>query len=272
MRNLRSIIPPKLLNIARKAVGIDQRSRALTGIDTSRGRGLEIGALNRPLLPRSPGRVFFADHCSTERLKEKYADNPDVPQDDIYPVDFDLSVEPLSQTNKFGDYDYVVASHVIEHVPDLIGWLRDIERILTPGGILALVIPDKRYCFDIFRRETSMWMIEEAIGRTRPAIETVIDHFVNNVEANTRRLWNDYESRHEFRPAASPLVCSDLIRRHEAGEYIDAHCWVFTPSSFTTLIEAAIGKFSLGFELSFFEPTSINQLEFYVQMRRRRVR
>jgi hypothetical protein len=35
----------------------DRRSRALSGIDTSVGRGLEVGPLNRPLLPKSAGRI-----------------------------------------------------------------------------------------------------------------------------------------------------------------------------------------------------------------------
>ncbi|MCY7273284.1 MAG: class I SAM-dependent methyltransferase [Phormidesmis sp. CAN_BIN44] len=44
--------------------------------------------------------------------------------------------------------DYVIASHVIEHVPDFIGWLSEVRGILKPGGILSLAIPDKRQCLD----------------------------------------------------------------------------------------------------------------------------
>ena len=99
----------------------DLRSRTLSGIDTSVGRGLEIGPLNRPLLNRSKGRIFYADHCSTERLRSKYAGNPDVPGSDIGAIDFDLSQMRLSETGRHGQFDYVVASHVVEHVSDLVG-------------------------------------------------------------------------------------------------------------------------------------------------------
>src|SRR5437868_3008097 len=50
--------------------------------------------------------------------------------------------------------DYVVASHVIEHVPDLIGWLAEVREALEPGGELRLAVPDRRYTLD-YRRSVS---------------------------------------------------------------------------------------------------------------------
>ena len=137
--------------------------------------GLEIGPLTRPLLTKVDGRTFYADHSSTEDLIKKYKGDPAVPEGDICEVDYDLRVVPLSKTNNHGNYDYVVASHVIEHVPDIIGWLGEIESILKVGGSLALVVPDKRYTFDYFRRESQYWMAEEAVGRQRPDQSTVLD-------------------------------------------------------------------------------------------------
>ncbi|WP_044156709.1 class I SAM-dependent methyltransferase, partial [Escherichia coli] len=54
-------------------------------------------------------------------------------------------------TKEVGEFDLIVASHVIEHVPDLIGWLKDAISVLKVGGTLALVVPDKRFTFDILR-------------------------------------------------------------------------------------------------------------------------
>lgn len=247
----------------------DIRHKALTGLDTSKGRWLEIGPLNRPLVPRDPGRVFYADHCSTAELREKYRGNPDVPSEDIKAVDFDLSRTSLSETAKSGRFEGVVASHVIEHVPDLVGWLRDVARILDAGGTLALVVPDKRYTFDVLRRESSPWMIDDAVGNTRPSIEIVIDHFMNNVTANTRKLWKSPESRHELKRAVAPSVCPELRQRHAAGEYIDAHCWVFTPRHFEMLIRDTIDRYDIPLDLTFLEETHRGQLEFYAQLTRR---
>jgi 2-polyprenyl-3-methyl-5-hydroxy-6-metoxy-1,4-benzoquinol methylase len=48
-----------------------------------------------------------------------------------------------------GAFDAVVALHVIEHVPDPVGTLREIHRILRPGGHLVLETP--RYDSLMFR-------------------------------------------------------------------------------------------------------------------------
>ena len=244
----------------------DNRSRCLSGIDTSVGRGLEIGALDRPLLPWSPGRIFTADHSSTEALREKYAHDPAVSKVDIRAVDFDLSRMPLTRAAQSAGFDYVVASHVIEHVPDLVGWLGEIETILNVGGRLALAIPDRRFTFDYFRRETTLWMVQEAIGRKRPDAETVLDFMVNVVAADAGLLWADPGSQRDMKKLVSADTCNELMARHAGGEYIDVHCWVFTPESFSTLIMEIIKKNRLQFQLTFLEPTSSNQLEFYAQL------
>ena len=40
--------------------------------------------------------------------------------------------------------DYVVASHVLEHVANPIAALAECYRVIRPGGILYLVVPDRR--------------------------------------------------------------------------------------------------------------------------------
>jgi len=250
----------------------DTRPLALSGLNTASGRGLEIGPLNSPLLPRAPGRIFSADHCSTEELMAKYAKDPAVPTNNIRKVDFDLSRMDLSETNVDGGFDYVVASHVIEHVPDIVGWLRETHSILNDGGVLALVVPDKRFTFDVFRRESTFWMVRDAVGLSRPSIDVIIDHFMNVVDVDAVSLWADSESRHDLRRSISPEVCPDLVERHRQGEYIDAHCWVFTPSSFISLLGEIVEHYDLGYELAYFETTLMGQWEFYVQLRKSSVK
>jgi SAM-dependent methyltransferase len=47
-----------------------------------------------------------------------------------------------------GIYDFVLASHVLEHVANPLGALQEWKRVLTPGGALLVVVPDKRVTFD----------------------------------------------------------------------------------------------------------------------------
>lgn len=54
-------------------------------------------------------------------------------------VDHNVDLQSLP----FGDasYDFVFASHVLEHIPDDTKAIREIRRILTPGGIAVLPVP-----------------------------------------------------------------------------------------------------------------------------------
>lgn len=240
---------------------MDLRATCLTGIDT-KGTVLEIGPLNRPIVRGE--NVYYADHCSTPELRMKYALDPNVNSDDIVDVHFDLSSTSIESAGRnVGGFDLVVASHVIEHVPDLAGWLRSINSALKPNGVLALVIPDKNYTFDIFRRETERWMIDDARGLTRPSLRQVLDHFLNVVAADTGALWKSPNAKADFRPAIGAEAIEGLISQHGSGAYIDAHCWVFTPERFASLINHAFP----GFQIQIF-PTRFGQLEFYAQLRK----
>jgi SAM-dependent methyltransferase len=54
-------------------------------------------------------------------------------------VDFKVDIQSLQFTDE--TYDFVFASHVLEHVPDDIKAISEIRRILKPGGIALLPVP-----------------------------------------------------------------------------------------------------------------------------------
>lgn len=51
--------------------------------------------------------------------------------------------------------DFVVANHMLEHVEDPIAALEHQLRVLKPGGILYLTLPDARHSFDSPRQRTT---------------------------------------------------------------------------------------------------------------------
>ncbi len=44
--------------------------------------------------------------------------------------------------------DFVVANHFIEHCRDPIGALTTLLRVVRPGGVVFMAVPDKRQTFD----------------------------------------------------------------------------------------------------------------------------
>src|SRR3954465_13183503 len=116
-------------------------------------RLLEIGPSFNPVAPKAAGwQVTIVDHASQDELAAKYAGNPLVDPSRIETGDIIWRDEPLHEAGaaeRHGSYAALIASHVIEHLPDVVGSLRSAERLLEPErGVLLLAVPDKRFCFD----------------------------------------------------------------------------------------------------------------------------
>ena len=133
---------------------MDRVQKLLFRIDRSM-KVLEIGPSYNPVAPKSQGWISWSvDHANQEDLKEKYRSDASVDESRIEFVDFiwrsgDIDqVIPLEHHNTF---NACIASHVIEHFPNPIGFFRSMSRLLNTGGVISLAIPDKRSCFDYFK-------------------------------------------------------------------------------------------------------------------------
>lgn len=247
--------------------------RALEGYSFAGRRGLEIGPLCTPRIVKADAQVYYLDHCSTEDLKKKYAGDPNISIDRIVQVDLIADGRPLTAIlgNK-APLDFVVASHVIEHVPNLIGWLKEAEDALVVDGVLALWIPDKRFTFDLLRRVTATEDIAAAHRerRRRPSLNCIVDHFANVVSVECQQLWENYNVARSATLAHSPGVWKSAAAQHEQGAYVDCHCWVFTPWSFLSLMGWITSEWGLAFELDHFEVTPLGDMQFMVRLRKSR--
>ena len=98
-------------------------------------------------------------------------------------------------------FNYVVASHVIEHIPNPLGWFNEIYGFMEPGGILSLAIPDKRYCFDRLRGLTtaSDWIGVWLQKATRPTPTQIVDFLSNKVEHNGNITWGENIGPHDLK-------------------------------------------------------------------------
>ena len=114
------------------------------------GDGIEIGALYRPQRMPPGARVRYVDHATEEELRRIYPEHDWVQAPDV--------VDEGERLTRFRDesIDFVIANHMLEHVEDPIAALHTFLRVLRPGGILFLTLPDARHSFDDRRERTTV--------------------------------------------------------------------------------------------------------------------
>jgi len=217
-----------------------RRERLISGLDLGRMRGIEIGPLISPIVSKEESEVFYVDHADRETLQAKYANDPNVDIQKIVPVDAVWGDRTLREC--FADncrFDYVIASHVIEHVPDMLGWMREIADILRPGGRLILAIPDRRFTFDYLRQTTRLSEVIDAYLRRnrRPMPAQIFDFNANAVEIDMIAAWENRINPASLKHYVNLRYALDRsIESVRDGKYVDGHCWVFTPSSLAAIL------------------------------------
>jgi SAM-dependent methyltransferase len=238
---------------------------------------LEIGPSYGPAVRRSEGwNAFSLDHLDAEGLRKKYSYDPNVDPNSIEEVDFIWHDGPLDSaitSNHVGTFDALIGSHVIEHFPDLLGFFQAADRILTAGGVLSLVVPDKRFCFDYFQPVALTGDVLEAHTehRTRHSRKTAFNAAAYVVKAGGGISWT---------PGPTKILTyafdDALEKGHQAynsqgdpaaDAYLDLHSWYFTPSSFRLIcLELAALGFIPFEEVVFFDTTVA--CEFFVTLRK----
>jgi predicted SAM-dependent methyltransferase len=235
-----------------------------------KGLGLEIGPSHNPIAPKNMGyNVHILDHATASELRKKYKghESNGVILENIEEVDFVWHGETYQKLiGKTNYYDWIISSHVIEHIPDLISHFQQCEALLKPNGVLSLVIPDKRYCFDYFSSVSTTGQFLDAFKqkRTHPSFGQTFDHFANSTKCGEQTAWDinhkgAYKLIHTFEQA------QDLYNQAQQGKkYIDVHCWRFTPTSFKLLISdlRQLGLINLEIKASF----DTTGCEFYMSL------
>lgn len=203
------------------------------------GKGLEIGPSYAPITPKAKGwNCDVMDHMDAEGLRNKYG--PGVSHANIEDVDFVYSGQSYAELFQGKKYDWIIASHVIEHVPNFIGFLEECRGILNEGGVLSLAIPDMRFCFDCLRSVTDVGLIIDAHlnDAKRASVGRVYDYFSRAVLNQGGYLWSDETIEGlEFmnKPDFAPHAMHNALN---AGHDYDIHNWTFTPASFKYILQS----------------------------------
>ena len=204
------------------------------------GNGLEIGPCHRPAAPKKEGfNVEIVDHLSRDGLLSKYKDRQ-LDLDAVEEVDHIWTGQSYVElTGRKKHYDWIIASHVIEHTPDLIGFLKECDSVLNDEGVVSLAVPDKRYCFDYYRPISSLSRVIDChLSENRiHSAGTVAEYYLNVVKKSGIGAWDaNTEGECNFIHTLEHAVQGmNKVKKH--GIYIDVHAWCFVPHSFRLLIK-----------------------------------
>ena len=255
---------------------LSDRSRQLLAGLSREDRLIEIGPSYNPVAAKASGwDTVVVDHGSRAELVAKYSTAPEAPTELIEEVDVVWRGGPLDDGFAAGDagtFTALVASHVLEHVPDPIGFFQSAARLLHPtDGSIRLALPDKRLCFDLFRPAATTGRVLSAHrgDGARHTYADLFDHVAYLTRLSGRAAW-----------AREPLAALSLDHTVEqargnaelgsaAGSaYIDCHAWQFTPASFELLVLELGALGEIDWRIDWLEPQPA--MEFLVSLSRPR--
>ena len=190
------------------------------------GEGIDVGPGPHPFPVAYPGasiqHVDRWDPGENERLYPELVD-ASFPAPDVV---CDLNVDLLSA---FGDgkLDFVVASHVLEHVADPLGLLDDMHRVLQPDGVALILLPDRRLTFDSGRPATR---IEALVRKHEDGVTAVadadIDDFLRYADPDafgSLMATAPDPQRGDLRVAPASLDPRALLARARVRRRVDLH-------------------------------------------------
>jgi hypothetical protein len=250
---------------------MSRRERLLDGCPVATGLGLEFGPLANPVVRKDQGRVVYVDYTDTATLRRKAANDPQVDEAAVVEIDVDLQQGSLvDQCRPLGPFGYAVASHVFEHLPNPVGWLRDVASLLIPGGIIALAVPDRRYTFDHFRAETTAAQLvaHDLDGLTRPCLTQLTDHYFHVRRVDTSAAWSAPPTTATVPRHHDDDQVARILGRAVGGKYVDCHCTVWTSGHFARVIPDVVRLRDLPLRIRWIDEPVPGTNEFLAQLER----
>ncbi len=176
------------------------------------GSGIEIGPGHVPFpLPFGGVETRYVDRWQPEDNRALFPELGAAASGFVRPdIVADLDSDRLAAIPD-ASQDYVIASHVLEHLAEPLGQIADIHRVLRPGGVVLILLPDRRHTFDRDRVPTPL---SHLVDEHRRGVSTVGDDHIEEFLRATGS-WDDGWD------AAARQEAFDLHRRRS----IHVHTW-----------------------------------------------
>lgn len=213
--------------------------------------GVEIGPFFNPIAPKAKGwQTTVIDYTDQNGLLDVARNHTaQVIRDmasNIEFVDVVWKGEPIDEAClkiRQEGFHYLIASHVIEHTPDFIGFLRQVSNLANDNFILSLAVPDCRRTFDFFKplSTTADALLAYRQKRAVHSPETMFIAYAYALWVNGVGAWLPGQTGELSLPDTldeAHAKYTDYLASHETGTqtYVDSHCWYWTPSSFELMI------------------------------------
>lgn len=196
-------------------------------------KGLELGALHQPanIPPQCNGSRSFVDKWPTSKLREFYPELPPGALVEVSVLDDATTLETIPDAS----VDYVIASHLLEHVEDPLGVVANWIRVLKPGGRLIMMVPNKCNCFDRQRILTSWEHLAEENGNKDILAKHLDEHHREWVVSHMHR--GDRWKEANFIPTPNEYDESmDLLVRGNAFTHGGWHVHTWDAASWTYFV------------------------------------
>lgn len=168
------------------------------------GRGVEIGGLWKKFKVRRSVQVWYVDRLPAEDLAQHYEEV----QGKIVAPDIVADAESLP----LHSLDFIIASHVLEHLPSPLKALESWYHALRKGGCLLLKVPDKRFTFDK-RRE-------------RTALQHLVGEYQNPDHIDVRAHYADWVQGVSGKEPGTKAFDDELRSLMEKNYSIHYHVWI----------------------------------------------
>ena len=209
------------------------------------GNGLEIGALHEKAKLPAKCKVEYCDAISKKQAIKLF---PEIKHHKLVDVKYicNLDKEGLS-IFKDDSYDFIILSHVIEHVANPINVVKELFRVIRPGGIVLIAAPDKTYTFDKKRHITPF---QHLLEEYKQDIKAVTDeHYIDFIKGvHPEMMLYDKE---KFKDAVKTVKSR---REH-------AHVW--TSDSFKDFLLSTFKELNIQARLLMENKGTQNGLEYY---------
>lgn len=195
-----------------------------------KGNGIEIGGLHSRLNVNA--NVKSVDYLDTATLREKYKNDKNIEYKDIWPVDIVSQAWDLP-TIEDCSLDFVMSSHVLEHLPNPGVAIKEWIRTVKTGGVVFFIVPDMRYTFDKDRKLTPIEiLLTKYKTRTEEVSYDTYEEFANLTNGKMGKTKKD--------------ISKDSIEQMYKDQ-VNIHVHTFTEESLTNFCKE-LGK-ELGFEV-----------------------